>query len=653
MVRRDQRDSQVASGRGTAILPTAWICALLFAAAVLPYLQTFGHDFTRLDDVVYVSENPIIQQGLTWSNLAWAFTTTSTGNWHPLTYLSHMLDCELFGVRPGWHHLVNALFHGLNTVLVFSVLRSMTGAIWRSALVAALFAIHPIHVESVAWIAERKDVLSTFFGLLAIRAYAIYTQEPLAKKYAPVICFFGLSLLSKPMLVTLPFVLLLLDFWPLKRLDLSRKERSKLYSLIREKLPLLVMSVGSSVIAWKAQQTAGAMAPTDIWPLWHRLANAIVSYIRYLGKAIWPVDLAVLYPFPDQIPAVLTLLAISLIAGISIAVILSIRTRPWLTVGWFWYLGTLIPVIGLVQVGAQSMADRYTYLPLIGIFIMIAWSLPPTQTATRTRMVATATTAGAVLVILFALTFAQVRLWRSSTILFEHAVDVTERNYMAHKLLAGALMPEGKLTEARQHLEKSLQLRPGYADAHHNLGTILVRQRDFQNAKKEFLLALQTKPNDPIIWNALGLAQAHMGEMDEAIADYRRALTLNPNYAYAFANLGATLLVQGQNDEATEMCERALQLQPNNAETHATLGAALWNRGKIEESIRHNQKAIELNPNLRDARFNLALALSKEGKYDQTVEHLEYLVRLNPEDGEAQSALEKARRERDDAGVKR
>ena len=630
-----------------------WICAALVVLAVLPYLQTLRYEFIRFDDGVYVAENPLVQQGLTWSNAAWAFTTMSAGNWHPLTWLSHMLDCQIFGLRPGWHHLVNALLHGANTALLFVVLRAMTGMAWRSALVVALFAVHPLHVESVVWIAERKDLLSTFFGLLAMWAYARYVGAPSLLRYGLVACFFALSLLSKPMLVTLPFVLLLLDVWPLKRSWIeSRAPRPdpKLVSLFFEKLPLLAMSAASSVVTFKAQRAAGAMAPIDIWPLSQRLANAIVAYVGYLNKAFWPVDLAAIYPFQDQISVTKTVLAILVIVGITIGVGVLIRKRPWLAVGWLWFLGTLVPVIGLVQVGAQSMADRYTYVPLIGVFIMIAWSLPSAAFVAINRgwVTATAALVALILMALEAATFTQVQVWRNTITLFDHALKVTEGNYMAHNLLAGALGQQGDLIGARDHIEKSLRIRSNYK-ARYDLGVMMLQQRDFANAQEQFNLALQTNQQDPMIWNVLGMAKANLGRIDEAISDYRHALALNPNYAYAFANLGAALLAQGKYDEAIEMCETALRLRPDLAETHASLAAALWNRGRADESILHNRKALELNPELIDPRLNLGMTLLTKGDYDEAIAHLEYVLRLNPQNEAAQKSLIAARRKRDGA----
>ena len=633
-----------------------WICAALVVLAVLPYLQTLRYGFVNFDDGAYVAENPLVQQGLTWSNVAWAFTTMSAGNWHPLTWLSHMLDCQIFGLRPGWHHLVNALLHGANTALLFVVLRAMTGMAWRSALVAALFAVHPLHIESVAWIAERKDVLSTFFGLWAIWAYARYVGAPSWPRYGLVACFFALSLLSKPMLVTLPFALLLLDVWPLQRFWIESRapiQNPKLGSLFLEKLPLLAMSAASSVVTFKAQHAAGAMAPIDVLLLSQRLANAIVAYVGYVKKAFWPVDLAVIYPLPDQESVTQTVLAILVIVGITIGVGMPIRKRPWLAVGWLWFLGTLVPVIGLVQVGAQSMADRYTYMPLIGVFIMIVWSLPAAAFATsnRGRVTASVAVVAVILMALAAVTFAQIQVWKNTTTLFDHAVKVTEGNFMAHNLLASAFGQQGDLVGARDQIEKALQIRPNYAGARYNLGMIMLHQRDFANAQEQFNLALQTSQQDPMIWNALGVAQVNLGRIDEAISNYRHALERNPNYADAFANLGAALLAQRKYDEAIEMCERALRLRPDVADTHATLAAALWNRGRTDESILHDRKALELNPNLVDPRLNLGVALFAKGNYDEAIEHLEYVLRLKPQHEAAQKILTAARQKRDGAAT--
>ncbi len=631
-----------------------WIAAALIVLAILPYLQTLSYEFVNFDDGAYVAENPLVHQGLTWSNLVWASTTMSAGNWHPLTWLSHMLDCQIFGVRPGWHHLVNALLHGANTVLLFVVLRAMTGAAWRSALVAALFAVHPLHVESVAWISERKDLLSTFFGLVAMWAYIRYAGKPSFGRYGWVVCFFGLSLLSKPMLVTLPLVFLLLDVWPLKRFWIERHppaRNPKFGPLFVEKLPLLAMSAASSIVTFKAQHAAGAVAPIDILPLSERLGNAIVAYVGYLSKTIWPVDLAVFYPRPDHLGVTTVVLAILLMVGITICVGVFGRSRPWLAIGWLWFLGTLVPVIGFVQVGDQAMADRYAYVPLIGVFIMVAWSLPAAVFVSTTHRPIAVIVVMLPLTVLVALTFWQVPVWKNTKTLFDHALAVTEGNFLAHNLVAGALGEQGDLAGARDEVEKALQLKSNYAGAHYNLGMIMLHQRDFAKAQEQFSWALQTLPLDPMIWNALGVAQVSLGRTEEAIANYRHALGLNPNFAEALTDLASAFLTQGKYAEAIQMSEKAVRLKPGVAQTREILGAALLNLGRTDDSISHNRIAIALNPDSTLARVNLAMALMAKGNYDEAISHLEYVLRLIPQDEAAQNLLIEAQRKRNAAAT--
>ena len=656
------------SSRGRRSLPASSstsikqvICIALVVLAVLPYLQALGYEFVNFDDGTYVAENPLVQQGLTWSSIAWAWTTTWAGNWHPLTWLSHMLDCQIFGLRPGWHHFVNVLLHGANTVLVFVILRDMTKATWRSALVAALFAVHPLHVESVAWIAERKDVLSTAFGLSAIWAYAKYTRAPSWTGYGMMASLFALSLLSKPMWVTFPFLLFLLDMWPLKRFlseDRGNPARARggalaqnprLSSLLLEKVPLLAISAASSVITFRAQHAGGAVAPIDVLPLSQRLPNAVIAYSNYLSKAFWPIDLAVIYPLPQQTSVGELVAAVMVVAGITIGVAMLTRRRPWLAIGWFWFLGMLVPVIGLVQVGYQSMADRYTYVPLIGVFIMIAWSLPgiDMEVVNRGRLATTTLVVASVLIALDAVTFVQIQTWKNTMTLFTHAVTVTQGNFMAHNLLAGAFGQQGDLKGAQEQIEKALQVRSNYAGARYNLGMVMLQQRDFAQAREQFSLALQTDRKNPMIWNGLGVANLNLGWIDDAISNCQRAVELNPNYPEAFANLGAAFLAQEKFTEAIEMSETALKLRPNIADAHAVLGAALLNQGRANESILHNQMALQLNPTLLDPRVKLGAALLVKGSYNEAIAQLEQVLRLDPQHEVAQKFLIVAREKRD------
>jgi tetratricopeptide (TPR) repeat protein len=620
-----------------------WVYPLLFVLAVAPYLQTLSHDFVNFDDGSYVSENLLVRQGLTSNNIVWAFTVFWAGNWHPLTWLSHMLDCQLFGMNPGAHHMVNVAIHGMSTVTLFVAMRTMTGKVWRSAFVAALFAVHPLHVESVAWVAERKDVLSTFFGLVAILCYARYARSRSVGRYVVVALFFALSLMSKPMLVTFPFVLLLLDVWPLKRFAM---EKERWASLILEKLPLLAMSVASSIVTFKAQHAAGAVQPIELLPLGRRLTNAINAYADYLYKTFWPVNMAAFYPFPDEIPVGQVVIALLVLIGITTGVVILARARPWLIVGWLLYLGTLVPVIGFVQVGDQSMADRYTYLPLIGIFFMIAWSIPYSGLADNHRKVVSFLIA-AILLGLSSLTFAQVRVWKNTTTLFEHAIEVTKGNFLAHNLLAGAIGQTGDLDGARDQIEKALQLKPNYAGAHYNLGMIMLYRRDFEKAQEEFNFALQANKLDPMAWNALGVAQVNLGKTDEAIANYRHAIELDPSFAEAFTDLGAALLQKQKFEEAIDASEKSLQLRPGLAESHATIGAAYWNLGKATESIFHNQRAVELSPNLVSARVNLAVALFAKGRVDEAITHAEYALNIDPNNQIARRIVSVAQQQRE------
>jgi tetratricopeptide (TPR) repeat protein len=464
---------------------------LLFAAGLvlltaLVYAPVLRHGFVNYDDNLYVSGNPVVRQGLTWEGLRWAWTAAVACNWHPVTMLSHMLDVELYGVRPGWHHLTNLLLHLANVVLLFEVLRRMTGATWRSAAVAALFAVHPLHVESVAWISERKDVLSGLFFLLTLGAWLRYVRRPAAGRYLLALLAFALGLLAKPMLITLPFVLLLLDVWPLGRLPLAampaaseRTERRRaLRALLLEKLPFVVLAVAVSAVALYTQR--GAMASLAALPLRRRAANALVSYVVYLGKSLWPSRLAVIYPLPPSIPLWKAALAAALLAALTALALARLRRAPWLAVGWLWFAGMLAPVSGLVQVGRQAMADRYTYLPSIGLFIAVVWSahalaqaaLPgelPARGPGATRRALLGAGAAVVIAALALTARVQVGAWRDSLTLFRHAAAVTDGNYVAAFHLGEELRMRGDRAEARRYYREALRIRPTLARARQRL----------------------------------------------------------------------------------------------------------------------------------------------------------------------------------------
>jgi tetratricopeptide (TPR) repeat protein len=550
------------------------ICFVLILVTFATFYPVINHDFIDYDDNDYVTENPHVKAGLTLDGVIWAFTAGHSGNWHPLTWLSHMLDCELFGTKAGRHHLMSLLIHIINTVLLFVVLRKMTGALWPSAFVAAAFALHPLHVESVAWIAERKDILSGLFWILTMAAYLQYVKRPGKVKYMLTGVVFALGLMAKPMLVTLPFVLLLLDFWPLERFHWRSFHR-----LVGEKAPLFVLSAISSVVTFVVQQRTGAVARIEQVALDGRAANAFISYVAYIVKMIWPSRLAVFYPYPaGKISIWLAVLAALFTIGISIFVICLARNRKYLLVGWFWYIGVLVPVIGLIQVGGQARADRYTYLPSVGIFIIAAWGAAELLDKRRYRKTILSVSAGLVICAMLLCTRIQVRHWKNSFTLFRHAVEVTENNYVGHTGLGKALRAQGKVDEAINQYHQALRTKPDYAITHYNLGNALLVQ----------------------------------GKVEEAINEYRQAVHIEPNYAAAHTNLGGTLAMKREFDEAIACFRQVVQLEPNEARNHYNLGHALELKGSIDEAINEYGRALEINPNHSNARARLEAALEKQ-----------------------------------------
>jgi tetratricopeptide (TPR) repeat protein len=644
------------------------------------------HDFVNYDDPDYVTANSHVQNGLSWANVVWAFKTGHASNWHPLTWLSHIADCQMFGQQAGAHHLVNLAFHAANTVLLFLVLRRMTGAVWRSALVAALFALHPAHVESVAWISERKDVLSTLFFILTIGAFDAYAKAPpstarssrttfrVSTYYILSLALFACGLMSKPMLVTLPFVLLLLDYWPLQRFQFSslKSPASNNLRLLLEKLPFLLLSVISSTITFIVQRKGGAVSTS--LPLPGRLANALVSYARYLGDLFWPRHLSVLYPHPGAWPLSQVIASATLIVALSVAVVVLARKQPWLAVGWFWFVGTLVPVIGLVQVGVQSMADRYTYVPFIGLFMALAWGLGYEAQARTWRSRALAVGAIVCLLSCAFATSRQLGYWQDSATLFGHAVKVTRDNYLAYNNLGFYLSGQGKIKEAMENYQKSLQINPNYEDAQNNVGYALAGQKQYAEAITHYEAALRVRPNHVEVRNNLGNALADIGRIDEAIEQYRfvlsrapehadahnnlgialamkgqldeaiehfhAAIRSKPGYASAHSNLGNALAVQHKPDEAIREYELSLSLNPKDPQAHNNLANALAEQGKLEEAVGHYREALQLNADNPEAHFNLGLTLARQGKRDEAIAHYTEALRLKPDYAEARKELE-------------
>jgi tetratricopeptide (TPR) repeat protein len=567
--------------------PVWLLAALLVLVTIALYWPATRYDFINYDDPEYVIANPQVQGGLNWAGVKWAFSNTEqAAYWAPVMWLSHMLACQLFGLNPWGHHLINVLLHAVNTALVFLLLRQMTVATWRSLVVAALFGLHPLRVESVAWVTERKDVLSTCFGLLALVYYARYAQNkaPLnslssvasakedqpsgaAKQSSEVVrrrkrsgdgsilnyilalLFFAFGLMSKAMLVTLPFVMLLLDYWPLERFKVqgSRPTPSLPHSitplrrLLLEKRSFFALAAVMSIVTFVAQKHGGALVRFENMPLGARCGNALISYCRYLGKMFWPADLAIFYPHPGYWPLAQVLLAGGLLLGITVLFIVKRGRYPFLLMGWLWFVGTLVPVIQLVQSGDHAMADRYTYIPSLGVLIMAVWGAYELTRRWRYQAIVLSVAGCAAIVLCIRLTHQQLGYWQDDEILFRHALEVTENNYIIHDFLGTALLKKGQTDEAISQFQEAIRLKPDCADSHNNLGNALSRK----------------------------------GQTDEAIRQYHEAIRLNPDFADAHNNLATVLLMKGQNDEAISQFQEAIRLKPDYADAHNNLGIAL------------------------------------------------------------------------------
>jgi len=677
------------------------ISFFLVLITIAVFWQVSSFDFVRYDDDKYVTENRHVQAGLTMGGVAWAFSSVYANNWHPLTWLSHMLDYQLFGANPTGHHITNLLFHIVNTLLLFFVLRRMTGSPWRSAFVAALFAVHPLHIESVAWVAERKDVLSTLFFMLTVWAYVRYVERPGIYRYLAIPLFLALGLMSKPMLVTLPFVLLLLDFWPLGRLRLdgpvfnrdpnglkaldsgsrgNDKEGTAVgdgnetrsgEDLIIEKSPLFILSAASICATYYAQWSG--IAPLESLPFSTRINNALVSYISYMGKMIWPRDLAVFYPYPETIPlwqvggTVLLLILIT-------AVAVRLRKRyPCAIVGWLWYLGTLVPVIGFVQVGDQSMADRYTYLPMIGLFMAIAWIVPDLLAGWRFRRIALTMLATCIIAALMTVSLFQIRYWQNSSTLFTRALNVTKNNHVMLTNMGATLAEQGKFEEAISHYQEALRIRPNDFAALYNLANALARQGKLEDAVSIYAKILQTQPDAAAAHNNMGIALSQLGRTDEAIVHFREAVRIKPDFQDAGSNMekalmgqarakkpvpekvailpadpnsaegqlrtGLSLFQEGRADEAIPRFEEALRLNPKLVAAHISLGLIMAQKQNLDKAIDHFRKALKIKPDIAEAHNSLGVALTYKGALDEAMQHFETALKINPRFAKAHNSL--------------
>ncbi len=614
------------------------VCLFLVTACICAYWQVINCDFVNFDDPKYITENVHIQSGLTLESLNWAFTSTYASNWHPLTWLSHMLDFQFYGMNPGRHHLTNLLLHLANALLLYVVFRKMTGSLWQSGIVAALFAIHPLHVESVAWVSERKDVLSTFFWMLTMGSYTWYVANPAVTRYLLVGLFFVLGLMSKPMLVTLPFVLLLLDFWPFYRFRFKDtdengglQQKAIAVRLILEKIPLFVLSALSSTMTFYAQKHGGSVISLDVIPLKARIANALVAYVAYIGNMVYPAKLAALYPFYGDVPYWKIAGACLLLVAVSLLAFRVIKRRPYVTVGWLWYVGTLVPVIGVVQVGTQSMADRYTYVPLIGLFIIVAWGIPELVAKWRFRNIWLATSAAVLVAILMAVTWKQVRYWKDGITLFEHTLEVTSNNWLAHNNLGHALFKKGRIDDAIEQYLKALHLKPGHEKAHNNLGNALEKKGLFEEAVEHYLFALRINPDYAEAYNNLGNALHKQGRIEEAIERYLTALQIKPDYSGAHYNLGNALAEMNRQNEAIAHYTNALKMDPKFTDAHINIGIVLEEQGKVAEAIDHYQKALTIEPMSPLILEKLARSFKKMKKYQKAIFFYNEILKVLPE----------------------
>lgn len=611
--------------------------ALLVFAVFAVYWQTFHFGYVYYDDDRYVYDNPLIRSGLSIKSIAWAFTTIYFANWHPLTWLSYLADYQLFGLNAGAEHAVNVAWHAAAVLTLFLALVRMTKQGWRSALVAAIFGLHPLHVESVAWIAERKDVLSTFFQMLTILLYTWYVENERPVRYAAVVLAYALSLLAKPMAVTLPFVLLLLDVWPLRRLDLARTAR-RLAQLIREKLLLFILSAASCVVTYFAQRRSGAVISLRGFPFTERLANAMVSYLRYIAKGIWPVDLAVLYPFEE--PAGLAVVAaIVVLAAITIWALRQARTKPYFLVGWFWFLGTLVPVIGLVQVGVQSMADRYAYFPLVGLSVAVVWGICD-LTVGRPALRAAATTIAVLASVAFTVAaYRQAGYWESSETLFRHTLAITRGNAVTENNLGVVLQRAGRRDEAAALYKQALSVTPDDPGPQTNLGVILAGEGKHQEAIALYRRALAANPDYVDAHVNLGKEMALAGQFDSAHREYADALRLKPDSAPALAGMGVTLAAQGKFDEAQLHLHQAAALDPGDAETQSNLCYVLVRLKRLNDAAAACDAALSLKPDSVDARFNRASVLVAQGQTAAAAEEFSRILAATPDYSPARAAL--------------
>jgi tetratricopeptide (TPR) repeat protein len=627
------------------------VSLLLIFSIIITYRQIVNFNFVGYDDELYVTKNTNVQKGLTSESLKWAFTTFHSANWHPLTWISHMSDYELYGLNPQGHHWTNVEFHILNTLLLFFIIFKTTGALWRSVFVAALFALHPLHVESVAWVSERKDLLSTFFGMLTILAYCRYVKKHSIISYLLTVLFLSMGLMAKPMLVTFPFVLLLLDYWPLKRVRFENigpsQAGGKIFCyfkgsdrLILEKIPFLVLAIFSCILTFLAQNSEGAVKSLEVLPLKSRVANALFSYIGYVFKAIWPSKLAVFYPYPENILSEWKIIGAGLL--ISVTIFLSIRTvrkYPYIGVGLFMYLGTLVPVIGLVQVGDQAMADRYTYIPLIGIFIIVAWGVPDLFKQWDYRNFFLGSFGGIILVTLSIISFYQLMHWKNGITLFDHTIQISENNFIAQNNLGTALASVDP-DNAIFHYKEALRIKPDYAVAFYNLGTVFKNRGNTDDSIFNYLEALRIDPDYLEAHINLGTVLFSIGNYEEAVLHFKKALKIDPRKTAVRMKLAKVLYVQGKSGEAVSHYKEILKTDFQNSDAHYNLGNILICEGNTKDAFVHFAEAIKFKPDYAPAYNKIGVILFHQGKIKKAEVFFLKAIQIDPNCYETRKNLE-------------
>lgn len=616
------------------------------------YRQIVNHDFITFDDGIYVTDNVDVKNGITLRGILWAFSIIEkrvNTYWHPLTWLSHMLDCQLFGLDAGMHHLTNLILHIANAILLFYFLNLATGSIHRSALVAFIFAVHPVNVESVAWIAERKNVLSTFFCMLTMIFYVYYVKRPSIQKYLAALFLYFMGLLAKPMLVTLPFIFILLDYWPLERFDLKQSGLlKKIMNLTAEKIPFFILSACSVYITTVSLKLMTNINSTSSIPIKLRVENAIISYAAYIGKIIWPSKLAVYYPFPSSIPAWKMVVSLVVLIFITLFVLFLFGRLRYLAVGWFWFTGTLVPVSGIIQDGLwPSMADRWAYIPYIGLFIIITWGGYELLNRYRIKKIYTVFASLIILLALSAVTFVQVKYWQDSKSVYKHALEVGPANPVMLNNMGNALVKENKLADAVGYYQEALLLKPDYAKAHNNLASAFYKMGRIDESVRYYAEALRYRPNFYEVHNNFGCVLMEHGKEKEAMFHLREAIRLNPDYDEAHYNLGMLFFRKERMEQAAGHYMRAININPYYAQAHNNLGLVNYKLGKMGKAVKNYNEALKLDPNMAQAHENLGIILFYAGNYDKAIFHLQKAVQINPGNDSVKAKIKSVVEEKD------